>query len=97
MAGDWLVYVLMQGKFAYSPRSLNKHRRDSSSVTLGKFNITLLEEIASVQKRMRDEFQFDDMHKKKAVEYLGELYEQFGLVTDDEPSVEENCKLRIYL
>ena len=98
-AGDWVTYIhmLKHGDISYSSTALNNHRRHDQSVTISGFGLRQLEEIASVQKLIRDEFSVDAEHQEMALKYLEVLYEQFGLMSSDEPSVSKNNLLNVYL
>jgi len=81
VAGDWLtyIYVLEKGKIAYSPLSLNYHRRHDDSVTIGSFNISQLKEILSVQKHVREVYELANPVQEKANAYAQKLYQEFNL------------------
>ena len=89
VAGDWVTYieVLQHGKIAFSPRSLNSHRRHSSSVTLSSFNLSQLREIMSVQQMVRDRFPVPELVTRAAEIYAEQLFQQFGLATDQMASI----------
>jgi O-antigen biosynthesis protein len=89
VAGDWVTYieVLQHGKIAFSPRSLNSHRRHSSSVTLSSFNLSQLREIMLVQQMVRDRFPVPDSVTRAAEVYAEQLFQQFGLATDQMASI----------
>jgi glycosyltransferase involved in cell wall biosynthesis len=92
VAGDWLVYVLLlrNGKLAFSPRSLNKHRRHSRGVTIGSFDESQFNEIRRMQLLISEEFDIPPHAATTARRYLHQLTKQFGLVSDDDmPSHEE--------
>jgi len=99
IAGDWLTYIqiLREGSIAFSPHSLNLHRRHQESRTLGNFNITQLKEILSVQKIIRDSFHPEESMVKKALAYTQQLYEKFGLVTSETPTLQKNPELSSYI
>lgn len=82
-AGDWVVYlkILESGFIAYCPDSLNSHRRHQSSVTVGNFNLSQLEEIVRVQSDTIDRHQLGTPAVLRADGYAQKLYEQFGLAT----------------
>lgn len=98
-AGDWLayIYVLKHGDIVYANKSLNYHRRHENSVTISGFNICQLQEILSIQKIVKELYVVDEDVTSKAKNYSQVLYEQFGLVSKSEPSVEKNNKLKSYL
>jgi glycosyltransferase involved in cell wall biosynthesis len=95
-AGDWVtyIYILMHGDIAYAKHSLNLHRRHESSVTISGFNIGQLEEILTVQKKVKELYTVDESVVNKAKDYSQVLYEQFGLVTKNEPSFDKNHVLK---
>jgi glycosyltransferase involved in cell wall biosynthesis len=95
VAGDWATYVelLDEGRVAFSPESLNLHRRHDTSVTLSRFDLSQLMEIMRVQKQVRDRFELDHGVRARAAAYAQELYEQFGLASKSHPSVGEHPDL----
>jgi glycosyltransferase involved in cell wall biosynthesis/SAM-dependent methyltransferase len=99
IVGDWLTYtyILENGKIAFSPRSLNLHRRHSNSVTISRFNLDQLKEILLVQKKIRDRFNLSDEIITKAYEYSQSLYEQFDLTTSEALTISENSLLKSYI
>lgn len=83
-AGDYATYteLLRHGRIAYQPVSLNSHCRGAGSVTLNAIGSTkLIEEIASVQKRVCELVECPPRSRQKAEEYLHALNEQ---MTDPE-------------
>ena len=98
VAGDWKSYIsiLEHGKIAYSPKSFNLHRRHKNSVTLGNFNLMLLEEILKVQQAVRDGFHPDEEVLTKAQAYSQRLYQEFGLSTPHNSMLVDHPKLSIY-
>ena len=99
VAGDWVTYIhtLAKGRIAFSPESLNLHRRHESSVTLSAFDISQLEEILSVQKLVRGEYKPDAETVMKASQYSGRLYEQFGLASSEAPTIGMHERLIQYM
>jgi glycosyltransferase involved in cell wall biosynthesis len=89
VVGDWATYayVLAQGKLAFFPRALNKHRRHPNSVTIGSFNEKLLREILSMQRTLRLRHNPPPAWIKRSRDYAQELYVQFGLHSDAAPDV----------
>ncbi|MGB5750460.1 MAG: glycosyltransferase [Desulfobacterales bacterium] len=81
VVGDWLmyIYVLEQGKIAYSPKPFNLHRRHQNSVTVDNFNLMQLEEIMAIQKTVRQKFSPKSDVIKKAHNYAQRSYEEFEL------------------
>jgi hypothetical protein len=78
---------------AFSPESLNLHRRHDTSVTISRFDLSQLTEIMRVQKEVRDRFELDHEVRARAAAYAQELYEQFGLASESHPSIGENPDL----
>ncbi|OPX37361.1 MAG: hypothetical protein B1H11_05995, partial [Desulfobacteraceae bacterium 4484_190.1] len=99
VAGDWLTYllVLQGGKISFSPKALNAHRRHQESITLGSFNISQLKEILAVQKKAREMFPLDDEIIEKAQTYSQQLYEGFGLASEEAPLLSDNPELKKFL
>ncbi|WP_246176960.1 glycoside hydrolase family 99-like domain-containing protein [Parvibaculum sedimenti] len=87
IAGDWLAYTLLleHGKVAFSPKSLNLHRRHQTSVTQGSNQVLHLAEIVSVQERLRGRYGELTSQSVKANAYAQEIYEQFELRTERHP------------
>lgn len=82
VAGDWCVYVnlLREGKMAFSPLALNRHRRHSSSTTIKRFAIEELREIARMQRYVHREFGSLPRERAQAQAYLRKLVRQFELL-----------------
>ncbi|TPM32638.1 glycoside hydrolase family 99-like domain-containing protein [Mesorhizobium sp. B2-3-5] len=80
-AGDWVTYLrlLEHGSIAFSPRSLNSHRRHQSSVTVGNFDLRHLQEIRQVQADTIHRHELGPVALKRASIYERELSEQFGI------------------
>ena len=80
-AGDWYVYVnlLREGKLAFCAQALNYHRRHSNSVTISKFDIDDLSEIANMQRYIAREFKLGPAEHEKAKTYLSYLIDHFDL------------------
>ncbi len=99
VAGDWLTYcmVLEKGRIAFSPRSLNSHRRHDDSVTIASFNISQLEEIMSVQKKIFETFDVTKETADMAHSYARHLYHQFGLPDNKAPDITDHPRLAGYL
>jgi glycosyltransferase involved in cell wall biosynthesis/SAM-dependent methyltransferase len=89
-AGDWATYLrLMEaGAIAFSPRSLNSHRRHQHSVTVGNFNMRQLSEIVRVQRKAIRRHGLGITAERNAGRYAQALYEQFGLATAHHPTFE---------
>jgi glycosyltransferase involved in cell wall biosynthesis len=81
VAGDWCVYVnaLRHGALAFTPTALNNHRRHDASVTISRFGLAELAEIARMQAYVAREFAPADEIAPRARAYLEALVEQFGL------------------
>ncbi|KQV01151.1 hypothetical protein ASD12_01045 [Mesorhizobium sp. Root102] len=90
-AGDWVAYlrVLEDGAIAFSPRSLNSHRRHQSSVTVGSFDVRLLQEIVRVQAETISRHNLGAAALKSAKVYAHELYRQFGLSTRERSRLDD--------
>jgi glycosyltransferase involved in cell wall biosynthesis len=99
VAGDWRAYVeiLRRGRLAFSPKPLNLHRRHSSSVTLGSFNSSQLSEILRVQKMVQAKFNPPACYVEKARAYAEALFNQFGLVNPDTPTISHHPEFRSFL
>jgi glycosyltransferase involved in cell wall biosynthesis len=91
-AGDWIVYLrlLERGAIAYSPRSLNSHRRHQGSVTIGSFNLSQLQEIVRVQTDTIRRHELGAPAVARADGYAQKLYEQFGLATGEHLSFRDH-------
>jgi len=81
VAGDWCVYVnmLRHGSLAFAPEALNIHRRHSQGVTIAKFGLQDLAEIARMQAYVAREFEPGPEAARRARAYLEQLVQQFGL------------------
>jgi lipopolysaccharide biosynthesis protein len=81
VTGDWLVYVavLARGDIAFTPRSLNSHRRHQGSVTVSNFNLLQLREILQMQADIREKFEVPPEISDRAAAYAQSLFLQFGL------------------
>lgn len=81
VAGDWCVYVnlLRKGAVAYSPESLNYHRRHEESVTISRFGLSELAEIAKMQAYVAENFSTPPEYAAKARAYLESLVRHFEL------------------
>ncbi len=81
VAGDWCAYVgvLSKGDIAFISAPLNFHRRHSDSVTINRFGLPELAEIARMQRRVAAEFDLPDLYREKAKDYLSALVQEFGL------------------
>ncbi|TGV13721.1 glycosyltransferase [Mesorhizobium sp. M8A.F.Ca.ET.173.01.1.1] len=80
-AGDWVTYLrlLENGSIAFSPRSLNSHRRHQSSVTIGNFDLRHLREIEQVQAETIRSHDLGPLATERARMYQRELSERFGI------------------
>ncbi|MBZ0140957.1 MAG: glycosyltransferase, partial [Pseudorhodoplanes sp.] len=89
-AGDWVTYLrlLENGAVAFSPRSLNSHRRHQSSVTVGNFNVGQLQEIVRVQRETIRRYELGQDAIARADRYSQDLYERFGLKSGRYPYFE---------
>ena len=99
VAGDWLTYIysLVKGKIAFSKQPLNRHRRHETSVTLSSFDTMQLKEVLRVQCQVREKFTLDNAVVDMAETYVQQLYEQFGLASDDMPLVTDHPELKDHM
>ena len=81
VAGDWFVHVnvLREGGAYFEAQSLNFHRRHDASVTISRFELAELGEIARMQAYVAKEFDVSKENREKARRYLVQLIETFGL------------------
>lgn len=80
-AGDWCVYAyLLRGRsIAFTPEPLNYHRRHADGVTLSKFDLRSLSDIARMQRRMASLYSIPTASREAAARYLNELIAHFDL------------------
>lgn len=71
VAGDWCFYVwlLQDGKIAYSPEALNLHRRHATSVTHALDAKRHLDEITAMQDEIQENFAVGETTKAIVAEY----------------------------
>lgn len=95
IAGDWLTYlmVLQEGRLAFNPEALNRHRRHQGSVTLGADNTPHLREVLRMQRIARDRFGAGS-EESRAWDYANVLYRNFGMVTPHNPTVQSRPEFR---
>ena len=81
VAGDWCVYVnmLRHGALAFAPEALNYHRRHDASVTISRFGLKELAELARMQAYVAKEFGVSAECTRQARAYLETLVAQFDL------------------
>lgn len=81
IAGDWFFYVwlLQKGKVAFSPRSLNFHRRHTNSVTTSEKNTLHYQEVVDMQDYIIARFEVAEDLKLKVYEYREFLKRYLGL------------------
>ncbi|HRE43174.1 MAG TPA: glycoside hydrolase family 99-like domain-containing protein, partial [Terricaulis sp.] len=81
VAGDWCVYanLLREGAIAFNPTALNYHRRHDDSVTISRFGLAELAEIARMQAYVARHFGVSAEQERQARAYLEKLVTQFGL------------------
>jgi glycosyltransferase involved in cell wall biosynthesis len=81
VAGDWCVYAnaLRHGGAAFFADALNYHRRHTSSVTISRFGLDELAEIARMQSYISSEFGLDRESRAAGKAYLKRLVDEFGL------------------
>lgn len=79
VAADWCVYVnvLRYGDIAYNAAPLNLHRRHAGSVTIARFGLPELAEIARMQNYIAREFRPPPAQLVHARNYLHYLVRQF--------------------
>jgi O-antigen biosynthesis protein len=99
VAGDWLVYVavLARGDVAFTPRTMNSHRRHQGSVTVSNFNVLQLEEILQMQAEIRAKFEVAPEVSDRAAAYAQTLFMQFGLADDAIKRIHDHPSLVKYL
>ncbi|WP_413625498.1 glycoside hydrolase family 99-like domain-containing protein [Luteibacter sp. Lutesp34] len=90
IAGDWVAYLLLaaKGQVAYVAEPLNRHRRHSSSVTIGSSHMPHLLEVLRVQRLARQIFGVPDEVAMRAWRYAESLFVQLGLATPEVPSLD---------
>jgi len=81
IAGDWLVYALVlgEGNVAFSPTSLNKHRRHSNGVTISNINQSQLDEIVRMQQYICEKYQVSVEIIEKAKRYIAALRNEHNI------------------
>jgi hypothetical protein len=81
VAGDWFVYVnlLRDGSLAFAPTPLNNHRRHDASVTISRFGLEDLAELARMQAHVAHAFAPEPEIRRRGRAYLKELAERFDL------------------
>lgn len=77
IAGDWYFYVwlLQQGKIAYTAKSLNYHRRHKNSVTLLQNKMQHYQEIIELQNYIKGRFTISAETEEKINAYRKKLKE----------------------
>lgn len=81
VAGDWCVYanLMREGAIAFDSAPLNYHRRHDASVTISRFGVKELSEIARMQAYVARSFQPDEERRSRARAYLDSLVKNFSL------------------
>jgi glycosyltransferase involved in cell wall biosynthesis len=81
IAGDWLTYVLVLngGRLAFSPMSLNKHRRHSNGLTISNINKSQLEEIRRMQEYIAKHHNAPVAKVEQAKRYMESLQKEHGI------------------
>ena len=99
IAGDWVTYIdlLESGDIAFTPNSLNKHRRHSTSVTIGSQYRPHLKEVVSVQKMIKDKHVLPSETVDLAKKYAQVLYTQFELSCDGTTRIEDDEEFKDYV
>ncbi|MBC9227312.1 glycosyltransferase [Aeromicrobium sp. 636] len=94
-AGDWVAYLrlLERGRIAFVPESLNLHRRHDQGVTMSSFNLDHLRQIVSVQRDTIRRYGLGEQEQAMAATYAQSLYLQFGLATEEHPTVQTHPDL----
>ncbi len=82
-AGDWALYIrlLAEGKIAFNPAPLNRHRRHANSVTSGADKKRHLSEVQKMQAAVSQRHTVSKKMQDKADTYIRELEHYFGLPT----------------
>lgn len=78
VAGDWLVYIDLArlGKVAFCSRSLNHHRRHTSSVTKANNHF---DEVVEVQDMIMSKFDISESGQSKVHQYRDRLRKHFEM------------------
>ena len=99
VAGDWMTYiaVLERGRIAYSPKSLNTHRRHSRSVTHATERLPHLLEVLQVQKRVQAHHAPSRETRAAARQYAEWLYRHLGLSTKFAPRLQDHTAIAPFL
>ena len=87
------VGVLENWRVAFSPLSMNTHRRHSKSVTSATDQLPHLLEVVTIQKHVRENYEPAPELQAQANRYAQTLYEQFHLATEAAPHVEQNSAI----
>ena len=95
VAGDWCVYanLLKFGDVAFEAEPLNYHRRHSSSVTVSRFSLNDLAEIARMQNYVAQKFDVPQPIRNKATIYLDKLIKDFDLAAKHTPEALKKAKM----
>lgn len=86
IAGDWVSYLrlLSKGRIAFVSRSLNLHRRHSSSVTIGSDVKPHYDEVISAQRLAAELFGLGERSRDLQAQYARTLEKYFALDQDGE-------------
>ncbi|OQX16846.1 MAG: hypothetical protein BWK73_02610 [Thiothrix lacustris] len=81
IAGDWFAYVfvLNEGKLAFSPKPLNKHRRHSGGMTISNINQSQLHEIRRMQEYIVEHYSVPVGKIEQARRYIESLQKEHGI------------------
>lgn len=81
VAGDWATYVrlLGEGKIAFDPAPLNRHRRHGQGVTIGSDNLPHLREVMKMQATVDSRYKVPANVRALAAQYIKTLMRQFGI------------------
>lgn len=96
IAGDWLLYVtlLLTGKIAFTPQSLNVHRIRADGVSHSVDAETHVEEILRVQRHIRKLLSLSAETIQKQDAYAQAVYGYYGLTASGYPRVDLHPRFR---
>lgn len=99
IAGDWSVYtqIMLLGKVAFLPESLNVHRRHQDSTTLSSEKERHIAEIIYMQRVVSNSVEIDEEIKNKAQRYVQTVYKLFSLDPAYTEAPEANPEVRVWL
>jgi glycosyltransferase involved in cell wall biosynthesis len=81
IAGDWVAYLklLKKGRIMFDPKSCNRHRRHTSSVTLGSAAEPHYREVLRAQRVAEELFELSAASRRMRSDYTRSLHSHFGL------------------